>query len=74
MPSNRLTAKEFNEKFRISQELQNKFNLVPESKKQTITSIAGKPKKLILEIIKRFFQIQLLLLLLLYLLLYYYVR
>lgn len=55
MPSNRLTAKEFNEKFRISQELQNKFNLVPESKKQTITSIAGKPKKLILEIIKRFF-------------------
>lgn len=55
MASYRLSAKEFNEKFRISQELQNKFNLVPDNKKQNVTSIAGKPKKLVLEIFKRFF-------------------
>ncbi|KDE42082.1 peptide ABC transporter permease [Metamycoplasma hyosynoviae] len=51
----KLTAKEFNLKYKINGELQNKLNFVPESKKQNLMSIAGKPKRLIVEIFKRFF-------------------
>ncbi|GIZ06268.1 ABC transporter permease [Metamycoplasma salivarium] len=51
----KLTPKEFNKKYKISQELQDKFDFVAQSKRQNLTSIAGKPKKLAFEIVKRFF-------------------
>ncbi|AWX69752.1 ABC transporter permease [[Mycoplasma] anseris] len=48
--------KEFNEKYKISSELQDKFNLIPETEKKNITTIAGKPKNIYIEMTKRFFK------------------
>ncbi|VEU79688.1 ABC-type dipeptide/oligopeptide/nickel transport system permease protein (DppC/OppC) domain protein [Metamycoplasma cloacale] len=47
--------KEFNEKYKISAELQSKFSLIPESERKNITTIAGKPKNIFAEMAKRFF-------------------
>lgn len=46
----KLTPKEFNKKYKISQELQDKFDFVAQSKRQNLTSIAGKPKNLHLKL------------------------
>lgn len=50
-----LNTNEFNKKYKLNKDLVDKFNLIPDSKKQTIFSIAGKPKKMGAEIAKRFF-------------------
>ncbi|MGX9340189.1 ABC transporter permease [Mycoplasma sp. 332] len=47
--------KEFNKKYKISSELSRKFGFVSESDKVQTSSIAGRPKKMAIEIIKRFF-------------------
>lgn len=50
-----MTVNEFNKQYKISAEMQSKFNLIPDAKKQLGSSIAGKPKKMVIEIFKRFF-------------------
>ncbi|RMA78608.1 oligopeptide transport system permease protein [Metamycoplasma subdolum] len=49
------SVKEFNEQYKISKDLATKFSFIKEGSKQNVSSIAGKPKKLVQEIFKRFF-------------------
>lgn len=51
----KLTPKEFNEQYKINADLQTKFAFASDNKRKTIASIAGKPKKMFVEIMKRFF-------------------
>nr|WP_272873020.1 hypothetical protein [Mycoplasma phocoeninasale] len=48
--------KTFNKKYKINTTLSSKFNFVADKDKLQTSSIAGKPKKLIVEILKRFFR------------------
>lgn len=47
--------KEFNKKYKISSELSKKFGFISEKDKVNASSIAGRPKKMWIEILKRFF-------------------
>ncbi|WP_211324453.1 ABC transporter permease [Mycoplasma struthionis] len=48
-------VKEFNSQYKINSELSTKFKLISEKDKISFVSVAGKPKKLAVEVIKRFF-------------------
>ncbi|TPR53269.1 ABC transporter permease [Metamycoplasma neophronis] len=49
-------VKSFNKQYKINDELAQKFSFITDKEKQRTSSIAGKPKKMGIEIIKRFFK------------------
>ncbi|WP_369085716.1 ABC transporter permease [Metamycoplasma spumans] len=48
--------KSFNKKYKINEELAQKFAFITDKERQQSSSIAGKPKKMSIEIVKRFFK------------------
>ncbi|MGX9340731.1 ABC transporter permease [Mycoplasma sp. 1573] len=51
-----MKAAEFNKKYKLSNELNEKIHFVDPNKRKIISNIAGKPKKIVIEIFKRFFK------------------